>query len=197
MLGQRARQHLWLARQRRAVGASRFGSFGEGSAFGPPAVIRSPHRIFVGERVFFHEGAWLSVVEEHNGTRYEPRLEIGDRTLFGRMAYISCVGHIRIGSEVLAGDRVVIADSYHQYEDPDVNIVHQPMAPPEPVVIEDGVMLGIGVCIAGGVTVGARSYVATNAVVTRDVPPNSVVAGNPARILRSYDRAAGVWVDAS
>ena len=159
--------------------------------------MRSPHRIFVGDKVFFHSGAWLSVVEEHMGRRYEPRLEIGDRTTFGRDAYISCVGQITIGREVQAADRVFITDTYHEYEDPDTSIVFQPMAEPRAVVIGDGAFLGIGACVMAGVTIGERAFVGANAVVTRDVPPNGVVAGNPARLLRVYDRERGAWTDAT
>jgi acetyltransferase-like isoleucine patch superfamily enzyme len=195
MLGEGARRRLWLARRRRAVGASRFGAFGPGSAFGPPAVVRSPHRVFVGEKVFFHSGAWLSVVEEHNGRTHQPRLEIGDRTVFGRDAYISCVGTITIGSEVQAADRVFITDTYHSYEDPRTSIVRQPMAEPQAVVIGDGAFLGIGACVLAGVTIGERAFVGANAVVTRDVPANTVVGGNPAREIRRWDAAARAWVD--
>jgi acetyltransferase-like isoleucine patch superfamily enzyme len=192
-----ARQRLWLARQRRAIDAKSFGALGRDSVFGPPAVVRSPHRIFVGDKVFFHSGAWLSVVEEHMGRTYEPRLEIGDRTLFGRDAYISCVGNIRIGREVQAADRVFITDTYHDYADPDRSIIFQPMADPEPVVIGDGAFLGIGACVMAGVTIGERAFVGAGSVVTRDVPPNGVVAGNPARLLRTYDPERGLWVDAT
>ena len=188
------RRRWWLARQRRAVNARAFAAFGEGTAFAPPAVVRSPHRIHLGKKVFFHPRAWLSVVEEHNGRTYSPRLEIGDGCVFGHDMYISCVGEITIGSEVLVGDRVLITDTYHEFENPDVSIVRQPMAEPKPVHIGDGVHLGIGVCVLAGVTIGERSFVASGAVVTRDVPPNGVVVGNPARVLRHYDRAQGAWV---
>jgi acetyltransferase-like isoleucine patch superfamily enzyme len=191
-----ARRRWWLARQRRAVNARAFAAFGEGSAFAPPAVILSPHRIHLGARVLFHQGAWLSVVEEHNGRRHEPRLEIGDRCIFGRDVYISCVGEITIGQEVQIGDRVFITDTYHEYEDPDTSIVRQPMAEPRAVRIGDGSFLGPGAAVIAGVTIGERALVAVNAVVTRDVPPNTIVAGNPARVIRSYDRVRGTWVDA-
>jgi acetyltransferase-like isoleucine patch superfamily enzyme len=197
MLGEGARRRLWLARQRRAVGASRFGALGANSAFAPPATVLSPHRIFIGDKVFFHSGAWLSVVEEHNGRRHQPRLQIGDRTVFGRDAYISCVGEITIGVEVQAADRVFITDTYHGYENPDVSITRQPMAEPRSVVIGDGAFLGIGACVMAGVTIGERAFVGANAVVTRDVAPNTVVAGNPARELRRWDPGANAWIDLS
>ena len=71
------------------------------------------------------------------------------------------------------------------------------MAEPRAVVIGDGAFLGIGACVMAGVTIGERAFVGANAVVTRDVPPNGVVAGNPARLLRVYDRERGAWTDAT
>lgn len=178
---------------RRRIGAASFGAFGERSAIVPPAKIVSPHRIFVGDQVLIHEGVWLSVVEHYRGQDFTPRLTIGDRTVLGRDTYVSCVGEIEIAEDVLAGDRVLIADSYHDYRDVGTPISRQPMAEPRPVRIERGVLLNVNVCILPGVTVGEGSYIGAGAVVVRDVPPHSVVVGNPARVIRHWDAAAGEW----
>ena len=189
------RKRVWLARQRRLVRPHEFASFGEGAGFQPPVNVIGRPRISIGDNTFFHSGAWLSVVDEHNGRRYDPHLTIGARCLFARDVWISCVGEITIGDEVLVGDRVLITDTHHEYSDPDVAIIRQPMAPPRPVSIGDGALLNTGCVITAGVSVGARAFVAANAVVTTDVPANTVVVGNPARAIRTYDRAAGAWVD--
>ena len=193
MAGPRERLFAW--RMKRAIHPERFAAFGERSAIVPPAVIRSPHRITIGNNVLIHDRAWLSVVEEFQDQRFEPSLVIGDRTVIGRDLYVSCVGRIEIGTDVLFGDRGLVADTYHRYDDPDTPISRQPLAEPEPVVIGDGVHLSVGVSVLGGVTIGAGTYVGAGAVVTKSVPPNCVVVGNPARIVRWYDRAAGRWVD--
>jgi acetyltransferase-like isoleucine patch superfamily enzyme len=179
---------------RRSVGASRFGRFGEGSAVVPPAIVVSPHRIFLGDRVLIHDRAWFSVVEHHNDRTFEPRLTIGDDTVFGRDAYFSCVGHIDIGRNVLAADRVFITDTYHDYRDPHTAIADQPMADPERVRVGDGAFLGVGTVVLMGVTIGERAYVGAGAVVTKDVPANAVVIGNPARVVRRWDSQRGNWL---
>lgn len=177
------RQRLHLARARRRVGADRFARFGAGSLIVSPAIVTSAHRIEIGDRVLIHGGAWLSVVEEHNGERYTPSLRIGDGTVIGRDALLACVGSIEIGREVLMSDRVVVADSSHAHADPALSVLRQPMVAPRPVRIGDGAFVGAGAVILPGVTIGERAVVGANAVVTRDVPAGAVAVGNPARVV--------------
>jgi acetyltransferase-like isoleucine patch superfamily enzyme len=190
-----ARERLFAWRMRRAIHPERFAAFGERSAIVPPAVIRSPHRIRIGNNVLIHDRAWLSVVEEFRDQRFEPWLTIGDRTVISRDLYVSCVGSVEIGADVLIGDRVLLTDTYHRYDDPHTPVSQQPMADPQPVRIEDGVLLNPGVSILPGVTVGARAYVGAGAVVTRSIPANCVAVGNPARIVRHWDHDGERWVD--
>lgn len=137
----------------------------------------------------------FSVVEHWRGRDHQPWLRIGDRCNIGPGIWLSCVGEIEIGEDNLLGHNILIADSYHEYEDPDMPIIMQPMAPPERVVIGPGCIIGPGAAILAGVSVGARSFIAANAVVTRSVPANSVVVGNPARVIRHYDRRRRAWVE--
>jgi acetyltransferase-like isoleucine patch superfamily enzyme len=190
------RRDLFLWRWRRKVGAKRFAHFGKRSLIYSPRGILSPHRIEIGDDVLVHEGAMFSVVEHYNGRDHEPRLRIGSGTNIGPGIWFSCVGQIEIGENILTAHNVLIADSYHSYEDPDTPITRQPMAEPGPVTIEPGCYLGAHAAILGGVTVGANSFIGANAVVTSSVPPNSVVVGNPARVIRCYDRGRGAWAEA-
>lgn len=137
----------------------------------------------------------FSVVEHYRGRDHQPRLRIGSGTNIGHGIWFSCVGEIEIGEDNLIGHNVLIADSYHEYEAPDMPIIMQPMAKPEPVRIGPGCIIGPHAAILAGVTVGANTFIAANAVITRSVPPNSVVVGNPARVIRHYDRERGEWVE--
>jgi acetyltransferase-like isoleucine patch superfamily enzyme len=190
-----AKRGLWLARMRREVHPERFASFGPDSVIVPPAVINCPHRIHIGNKVLIHERAWFSVYEHYEGHDYEPTLRIGDRVLLSRDTYISCVGQIEIGDDVFSGQGVLIADSYHDYRNPHTAIRYQQMAEPQPVRIGNGVILNPHVCVTLGVTIGDRSFIGAGAVVTRDIPPNSVAVGNPARVVRRFDHDRGEWVD--
>jgi len=187
------KRRIWLARQQRAVHKHHFAAYGENTVFAPPALVQGQQYIHLGADVFFHPRAWLSVIDAYNGKRHTPRLTIGDRCLFGHDFSIACVGEITIGDDVQAADRVFIGDTSHGYRDPATPILRQPMADPEPVQIKNGAFLGINSCILGGVTIGERAFVGAGAVVTRDVPANAVVVGNPARVLRHHDGTQ--WVE--
>jgi acetyltransferase-like isoleucine patch superfamily enzyme len=170
-----------------------YAAFGARSHVGPGSTVSCPHRIEIGDDVTFTPGAWLSVIEEHAGRRYEPRLRIGNRVWFGRGAVIACIGLVEIGDDVLTGDRVFIGDCYHGYLDPHMPIGRQPMSEPQPVRIGNGAFLGVNSVVLPGVTVGENGYVGAGAIVNGDVPPRSVVAGNPARVIRQWDEATGAW----
>jgi acetyltransferase-like isoleucine patch superfamily enzyme len=170
-----------------------FAAFGEGSTIGWPFTITVPERIHIGSDVHLGDWTWLAVATDRPeqvtqgalevDERYDPRLTIGDRTRFGRDLTIACLGHIDIGVDVLGGDRVLIADTYHDYRDPTTPIAIQPMAPPRAVRVGDGVFLGTGVVVNPGVTIGAGAVVEHGSVVTRDVPERAVVRGNPAVLI--------------
>ena len=109
------------------------------------------------------------------------------------MCNVACVGEIVIEEEVLTAAMVFIGDTYHDYSDPDRPVLDQPMAYPKPVRIGRGAFLGIGSIVLQGVTIGEQAYVAAGAVVTSDVPPHTLVGGNPARPIRHYDEVAKRW----
>ena len=83
---------------------------------------------------------------------------------------------------------VVFASVGHGYDRVDIAMVEQPTTKQE-IVIEDDVWIGANAVIIGGVTVGTGTIVGAGAVVTKDVPPFSVVGGAPARVIRN--RRAG------
>lgn len=170
---------------------SAFAAFGTNSVIGAPARVTMPEAISIGQGVVIHEHAWISVVAAVEG--YTPKLSIGDGTHIDRLCHIACVGEIEIGCDVLMGERVLIGDTYHRYDDVTRPIIEQPMAEPRRVVIEDGSHIGLAALLMPGVTVGQGAYVGAGAVVTRDVPPRSLVIGNPARVIRRYDEGRSEW----
>lgn len=94
-------------------------------------------------------------------------------------------GTIIIGDDVMMGPRVTMHSRNHRTDDPTRPMNTQGFEEDAPIVIGDDVWIGSNVTILPGVHVGSGSILAAGAVVTKDVPPYSVVGGVPARVLRS------------
>jgi acetyltransferase-like isoleucine patch superfamily enzyme len=115
------------------------------------------------------------------------RIEIGDYVLMSPGSRLSASDEIVIGDSVMLANGVYITDS-------DWHTIHDRTVRDErvtPVHIGDNVWLGDHATVLKGVTIGQNSVIAARAVVTRDVPANVVVAGNPARVVRELDPALG------
>ncbi|GAB76702.1 maltose O-acetyltransferase [Austwickia chelonae] len=111
-------------------------------------------------------------------------IRIGHRSGIGIDAEI--LGPVTIGDDVMMGPRCVIISTDHRFDDVAVPMNRQGWTPSSgPVVIEDDVWIGANVTITAGVTVGRGSVLAAGAVVTKDVPPFSIMGGVPARRLKS------------
>jgi acetyltransferase-like isoleucine patch superfamily enzyme len=125
----------------------------------------------------------------------DPVVRIGDRCMIGRGSHI--VGHfeIDIGDDVHTGPYVYITDQNHGYENPD-EVVHVQWPSDDPVHIGTGSWLGTGVVILPGTRLGRNVVVGAGAVVRGTFPDHCVIAGVPARVVRSYLPGSG-WVDAT
>jgi acetyltransferase-like isoleucine patch superfamily enzyme len=115
---------------------------------------------------------------------------IGDRTLVGIGSVL--IGPLHIGHNVIIAQNVVFSGLNHGYQDVDVPIRDQKCTAAE-IVVEDEAWIGANAVITAGVHIGKHAVVAGGSVVTRDVPPYTVVGGNPARILRQYSPASQLW----
>lgn len=124
--------------------------------------------------------------------------EFGANIEIGRHSYINFnVTMLDVGP-ILIGDNVMIAPNVQIYtatHDEDPLLRRDWSVYGKPVVIGDDVWIGGGAIICPGVSIGARSIIGAGAVVTRDIPADSVAVGNPARVVRSVQRAAPAAAD--
>lgn len=115
---------------------------------------------------------------------------IGERTLIGIGDVI--IGPAQIGNDVLLAQNVVLSALNHNYDNIALPISQQHYTI-HPIEIGDGAWIGANVVIVAGVSVGKNAVVAGGSVVTKNVPAYSVVAGNPARIIKQFDATTGKW----
>ena len=110
-------------------------------------------------------------------------LVVGDYVGLSEGCFIQVRGSVSIGSHVMMGPGVRIFSENHEIGSVDQLLVDQPTVR-KGVCIEDDIWIGSGATILDGVTVGHGSVIAAGAVVTRDVPPFSIVAGVPGKVIR-------------
>ena len=106
---------------------------------------------------------------------------IGSHTRIG--LHNTIIGPVSIGHHVNLAQGVTVTALNHNFSDPSLRIDQQGVSTAA-VTIDDDVWIGAGAVILPGVTVGAHSVVAAGAVVTRDVPPRTLVGGVPAKIIK-------------
>ena len=129
-------------------------------------------------------GRWVHLGDGTSLRCHEGTLEIGDKVVFGRNNVVNAYLDVSIGATSIVADMVYVTDFDHVFADADTPIKDQGIVK-APVRIGADVWLGTKVSVVRGTRIGDGSVVAANAVVTRDLPPYSIAAGVPARVIRS------------
>ena len=166
-----------------------FGRFGKGVRIVWPLRIFGAKYCEFGEGAVLQYGAYLAVLKEHEDP---PLLRIGARAMIGNHSHIVVTKRVEFGEGVLTADRLFVSDNGHEFADPTVPIRDQGLRQLAEVHIGDGSWIGENVCISGA-SIGRNCVIASNSVVTRDIPDLCVAAGAPARIVKRYCQTRKVW----
>lgn len=148
-------------------------------AIGKDVVVRTAGAVEIGNHVCIRGG--VQIYAKAGG-----KVSIGDGVHVGHQCIIDCQCGISIGDGALLGYRTILVDWDHCRHDMLVPIDQQGIDS-APITIGENVLLSANVIVLKGVTIGERAVVAAGAVVTRDVPPRTVVAGVPAREIRRVE----------
>lgn len=116
---------------------------------------------------------------------------IGDGARVGIGSVV--IGPVTLGDRAGLGQHVFIAGFNHGYADASCDSNTQPLVI-KPVVVGRESHIGANSVVVAGVRIGERCQIGAGSVVTKDIPSYCVAAGNPARILKRYDPASGMWV---
>jgi acetyltransferase-like isoleucine patch superfamily enzyme len=176
------------------------GAVGRGVSFGHGVVLRHPHKIRLGDGVVVDDLVVLDAKGADNSG-----IAVGAGVFLGRGTILSCKnGDIRLGdrvnigfhSEIFSASRVEVgayglfaAYTYlvgggHDFERPDVPVIEQRRSS-KGITLGENVWLGTGTKVLDGVRIGDDCVVGAGSVVRQDLPPGSIAAGVPARVLRS------------
>jgi acetyltransferase-like isoleucine patch superfamily enzyme len=144
-------------------------------------------KLEIGRGATLRIGRWAWIGHGCKIRVHEGEVSIGAKTVMGQECTISAFQHIAIGRECIVADRVMLIDFDHGVTEVERPIRLQGIYKRD-VEVGHNVWIGYGACILRGVSIGANAIVGTSAVVTRSFPPNAVLAGVPARVIRMREQ---------
>ena len=178
---------LLRGRLRAKVLALRGAAIKPKASFGPLCKIERPWCLTIGSRFVAEDSVYMKIVDDN------AHLDFGDYVFIGRGTEFDVLESVSVGEHTVIAPGCFITDHNHGIS-PDLRIDEQ-AAVVKPVIIGRDVWLGAKVVVLAGVSIGDGAIIGANAVVTRDVPPMSIAAGVPARILRFRDSRMPVGSD--
>ena len=179
-----------------------FGKIGKSCLIEKNVHLAIPSRIFLGDRVFIGEYSYIDPksirtkimlgddvyisrlcrVSSGGSVDYVGEVLIGDSVHVGQNCYIDGIGKLKIGKDSILGPNVFIVTGNHEFRDPTVPIRLQGVIP-KPSIIEEDVWIGANAIVLEGVNIGKGSVIGAGSVVIKDIPPYSIAAGVPAKVI--------------
>jgi acetyltransferase-like isoleucine patch superfamily enzyme len=142
-------------------------------------------RLEIGSDSLFEPGVWITAPAP-------ARVRIGSGVFLNLGVMVAAYEYVEIGDHCMLANGCFVSDANHRFDDPDRPVPWQGFTSKGPTRLGDNVWCGANVVITSGVTVGERCVIGANSVVSSDIPPYSIAAGAPARVLRTieYGRAS-------
>lgn len=141
---------------------------------------QTPLRRLCGKLMLKHCGKKVNI---EKNARFSSKVSLGDFSGIGVNASIH--GTCEIGNYVMMGENCTVITRNHSHSRTDIPMMYQGFEEERPVYIEDDVWIGDNVTILPGVKIGKGCIIGAGAVVTRDIPPYSIAAGVPAKVIKS------------
>lgn len=152
-----------------------------------PRIWTNLQHIKLGNRTQIRAHSALSPITEYESQIFQPDLRIGNDVYIGRYAFIACINLVSISDGTVLSDYVYINDSAHGLDPAAGPIMKQPLWSKGPISIGKNCFIGYGARIMPGVSLGDHCIVGTNAVVTKSFPAGSVLAGVPAKLIKTIE----------
>lgn len=186
----------WFRRRREARTTEHFRAVHVGaySHLDPNVHVLGWQQVRIGHHTVISEDTWLNV-NDRGGSA--PMIVIGDNCFIGRRNFLSAGAAIKIGDFCLTGIDCHFLGSDHVHSSPFIPYVTSGTTQDVAIEIGPNCWLGSSVTVLKGVKVGYGSIIGAASVITRDVPPFSIVVGNPGRVIRRFDVSRETWVNAA
>jgi acetyltransferase-like isoleucine patch superfamily enzyme len=137
-------------------------------------------RLEIGAHTLLEPHVWLTAPGS-------ARIRIGSGTFLNIGVMVAALELVEIGDHCMFANGCFVSDGNHRFDDRNRPVPWQGFDSRGPTRVGDNVWCGVNVVITSGVQVGERSVIGANSVITSDIPPFSVAAGAPARVLRTIE----------
>jgi acetyltransferase-like isoleucine patch superfamily enzyme len=137
-------------------------------------------RLEIGANTLLEPEVWLTAPSP-------ARIRIGSGSFLNLGVMVAAMELVEIGDHCMFANGCFISDAAHRFTDPDLPVPWQGFTSKGPTIIGDNVWCGANVVVTSGVTIGQRCVIGANSVVTTSLPPFSIAAGAPAKVLRMIE----------
>ena len=177
-----------------------FKKVGKNLIIGRNVVIRHPDKIIIGDNVTIDDNSLIDargsgpeglIIEDNVIVNRNCMLQaksgpikLGKRTSIGSYSMITSLDGVEFGEAVLTGGRCYFSAGAYHFDIPELPIMDQGPYAKGPIKIRKNSYFGAGAMIVGGIKIGAGAVIGAGAIVVKDVQEGSIVAGNPAKVLR-------------
>jgi acetyltransferase-like isoleucine patch superfamily enzyme len=139
-------------------------------------------RLSIGRGTLLEPNCWLTIADSG-------RVEIGEGCFLNMGTMVAAQDRVTIGDHTMFANWCFVSDAAHRYDDPTKPVTWQGFTSKGPTSIGSNCWFGVNCVVNTGVTIGDRCVIGANSVVTKDVPPGTIAAGVPAKVLREIDFA--------
>ena len=169
---------------------------GLNSFFEKPKILNGVQYIEIKDNSTIGHSAWLGAFDKYSNQSFNPKIIISNNVRIGNYACITAIDEIVISDGCLISEYVYISDHYHGF-DPTINLLlkDQQLFSKGRVEIGENTFIGYRVSILSGVKLGRNCVVGAHSVVTKSFPDYSMIAGTPAKLIKTYDFEKKCWND--
>lgn len=137
-------------------------------------------RLSIGRDTLLEPGCWITMAPG-------AEVRIGSGCFLNRETMLAAQERIEIGDHVMFANHCFVGDADHRFDDPDKPVTRQGFTPRGPVKIGANSWFGVNCVVTGGVEIGERCVIGANSVVTESIPPGTIAAGAPAKVIREIE----------
>jgi acetyltransferase-like isoleucine patch superfamily enzyme len=166
---------------------------GSASYVHPTVQIIGLSDVVIGRQSCIGAFTWINV--NHRGRATGPAIQIGSNSFIGRDNFFSSGREIIFGDYCLTAKGCNFICSSHKIDNPAKPYISTGTTDDESIRIGTNCFFGVNATVLGNVAIGYGSVIGANAFVTKDVPPFSIVLGNPARVVKRYSFSSCKWID--